>query len=296
MAFDIDKKTLDDLVEFSRIELESRDLEPWALMIRELYEMGHFDWERMLWAVRLYTAFDTMEAAWEISARWPDPIAWVTSEDRYDAAQYHCTQERRGLRGGKVLRTLEEYAHLCSGPQEPWLRQGIIAGDPEIDYRIMMKHLRQIWGVGRQTAFEWAEFLEKCAGFPIHAPDAELWESEGPRRSLQKIYGNPNPDLQWLNDAAEHARSYLAENGVELAWEDFETVICDFNVMRDGRYYPGRHLAALREEIEDATVEKDVLLEAWNRIVPEEWRDIPPGINKDYMTIYRETGRIRKHA
>ena len=46
----------------------------------------------------------------------------------------------------------------------------------------------------------------------------------------------------------------------------------------------------------DATVEKEVLLEAWNRIVPEEWRDIPPGINKDYMTIYRETGRIRKHA
>jgi hypothetical protein len=151
-----------------------------------------------------------------------------------------------------------------------------------------------IWGVGRQTAFEWAEFLGKASNFPVHAGDAELWESEGPRRSLQKLYGNPKPSAAWLDRAATHAKNHLADNGVHLPWEDFETVICDFNVMRDGRYYVGRHLAALREEIEEIDGnDHEILMTSWRRIVPSKWQEIPPGINKEHKTIYRDTGVIR---
>ena len=75
-------------------------------------------------------------------------------------------------------------------------------------------------------------------------------------------------------------------------------MICDFNVMRDGRYYPGRHLAALREEIDDLPRVDDrwQLNESWERIVPSAWRSIAPGIDKAKLTVYRDTGKIRDFA
>jgi hypothetical protein len=143
-----------------------------------------------------------------------------------------------------------------------------------------------------------AEFLAKVLDYPVHAPHAELWESSGPRKSLERLYGNPNPDVSWLNDAANHARGYLADAGVHLEWEDFETVICDFNVMRDGRYYPGQHLAFLKEEIinVDDPAQQAILWEAWGRLVPEKWQDIPPGINHAYRSEYASSRFIRSHA
>jgi hypothetical protein len=153
--------------------------------------------------------------------------------------------------------------------------------------------MRQVWGVGRQSAFEWAEFVGKVFDLPVEAGDAQLWESEGPRRSLQRLYGNPTPTAQWLEDTAKDCKQHLADRGVELDWWDFETVICDFNVMRDGRYYPGRHLAAIREEIAECDeADAEVLSAAFRQFVPPDWQDIPPGIDKAKLPIYRDTGKI----
>jgi hypothetical protein len=228
-----------------------------------------------------------------VLARWPTPTAWLTADDRAALGLYPCTQERRGLRGGKsVFRTLE-YARAAGPEQDTWLTLPL-TGRPRPDHRRLMDHLRRIWGVGRQSAFEWAEFLAKCAGYRVEAADAVLWESEGPRRSLQRLYGWDNPDEGWLNRAADHCREHLADQGVSLSWEDFETVICDFNVMRDGRYYPGRHLAALREEIDGIGDEEGrAMLEAsWARVIPEPWAGIAPGIDKANLPVYRNTGTI----
>lgn len=285
---------LDDLTEFARIELESGDLEPWAEMIRALRVNGAFSEERTYWFVKAYNAYDDLASAWALVNRWDSPTAWRDAPDAADAGTYWCTNERRNLRGGKVLQHLESYAaHLGGMEQSAWIRAAIVGDDPYNDYLRVLNYLRLVWGVGRQTAFEWAEFLTKALDVPIAAPDAQLWESAGPRRSLQRIYGVPNPTLQWLDDRAAECRDGLIERGVTLAWEDFETVICDFNVMRDGRYYPGRHLAALREEIESIDeAERGPLLAAWDQVVPERWRDIPPGIDKALMPVYRDTGKI----
>lgn len=296
-----DDRALADLLEFARIEVASGDLEPWAELIGDLYRTGTLTRDEALWVIKLYNCYDSIGSAWQVFMRWPSPEAWSAADDRDDAAQYPCTQERRNLRGGKVLIHLRDYAdHLSAGAwrQEEWLRAWMQQDDPEHDYRRLMRRCRLVWGVGRQSAFEWAEFLGKSADFPVHAPDAELWESEGPRRSLQRIYGNPSPDLAWLNRAADHARHHLTANGVDVPWEDFETLICDFNVMRDGRYYPGRHLAALREEIEELAdpAHRELLTQSWERIVPADWQHIPPGINKDHLRIYKTTGEIRSHA
>lgn len=296
MAVNADLDRLDDLVEFARLEVEANDLEPWALMIGGLLAAGHVTDDEAHWLVQLYNSFDSLESAWGVFRRWPDPYRWALAPDADDAANYPCTQERRNLRGGKVLRRLDSYVSLLAGgSQREWLRAPVTGTDPHRDFLAVMAHTRRVWGVGRQSAFEWAEFGQKALGLPIEAPDAQLWESEGPRRSIQRLYGGDHAvTAAWLHTNAVHAKAYLAERGVDMPWEDFETVICDFNVMRDGRYYPGRHLAALREEIAAIPdpADRDLLGGVFDSIIPDPWRRIAPGIDPELMPVYRDTGTI----
>lgn len=289
-----DTQRLADLTDFARIELDSADVEPWAMMMAHLRESGQLSNEETAWLVKLYNAYDSLDSAWSVFRRWPSPDHWATAFDRDDAADYPCMQERRNLRGGRVLHHLDDYReHLSGMTQMAWLGQ-VVAGDsPQKDFARMTAWVRVVWGVGRQTAFEWAEFAAKSLGLPLTAGDAQLWESSGPRRCLQRLYNNPEPDQQWLTEAAQACMTHLTEQGVLLAWEDFETIICDFNVMRDGRYYPGRHLAALKEEILACPPDdRGLLLNAFDAICPHGWADIEPGINREYAAVYRDTGVI----
>lgn len=287
----VDQAALDDLTEFARIETSVGDVEPWAEIIGRLHRSGHLDAEAAAWMVALYNSYDDLGSAWSVFRRWPSPQAWWSANDGAEAASYPCTQERRNLRGGRVLKRHASYVEQLAGMmQNTWLRVPLM-GESESDFARLTEHLRSVWGVGRQSAFEWAEFAAKSLGLPVTAADAQLWESEGPRRSLQKLYGNPNPSAAWLDERAAECRAMLAERGVPLTWEDFETIICDFNVMRDGRYYPGRHLAALREEI-DIMPEPDrsLWLDQFEQMTP--WAKIAPGIDPDLLPVYRDTGKI----
>lgn len=284
-----------DLAQFTRLMLDSGDLEPWAELLRHLYTGGTLDREQTIWMLTLYNTYDDLGQAWQVYRRWPSPRAWQLADDRRGVTGYMPAQERRNLRGGRVLRRFNSYVQLLDGgTQERWLRLGIGGTNPERDFVAMTRHLRQVWGVGRQAAFEWAEFLHKVVGFALTAPDAQLWESEGPRRALQRLYGNDNPSPQWLDARAVECRELLEQaTGRVIPWEDFETVICDFNVMRDGRYYPGKHLAMLRGEIEDLPAgHRSDVLAAFRAVIPAPWRDIAPGVDKSKQVIYRDTGRM----
>ena len=286
---------LEDLAEFARLMIDSRDLEPWAGVMAELRRTGAITYDEAVWLVKLYNAFDSLGSAWGVFRRWPSHDAWRDAPDRSEAADFPCTQERRGLRGGKVLIHLASYVNaIAEKGADGWLRTALRTGRPGADFLVLNDHVRAIWGVGRQTAFEWAEFLAKVCDYPITATSAMLWESEGPRRALQRLYGNPTPTAQWLDRRASECKSFLAERGVDLAWEDFETVICDFNVGRDGRYYVGRHLAALAEEIADLPdpADRRLLEAAFDAYVPAPWSGIKPGIDPAKMPVYRDTGKL----
>lgn len=280
---------LEDLAVFARLERDSGDLEPWAEMIRELSRRLELDDEQCLWLVKLYNAYDAFDSAWAVFRRWPTPYLWQDAADRQDLVKYQCTQERRNLRGGLVYTHMQDYlAKLAGRSQAEWLETA------KPTFLDQMALVRTVWGVGRQASFEWVEFVAKAAGRThLVAPDARLWESEGPRRSLQAIYENPSPTPAQLEDYAHRTRAFLASKGVDLVWEDLETVICDFHVMRSGRYYPGRHLAALRGEIAGADpADQGLLLEAFEAIVPAPWSRIHAGIAKHLLPVYRDTGQM----
>jgi len=286
----IDQRRLADLTEFARVEAESRDVEPWADIIAAV-ELPR---EQRTWLMTLYNTFDDLHSAWSCMRRWPTPARWGAAPDRHEAARFNCTQERRNLRGGRVLQRFASYAAILTGrTEEQWMTVGLGA-DPGRNFTRLTTRMRTVWGVGRQSAFEWAEFAGKVLGLPADAADGQLWESSGPRRCLERIFHLDQPSPAQLHEAANVCREWLRQEGVPLAWVDFETVICDYNVARDGRYYPGRHLAALREEINTLpdAADRALLGAAWDSFVPEPWRSIRPGIDPAKMNVYRDSGKI----
>jgi hypothetical protein len=295
----VDRRVLADLVTFARIEQESHDLEPWAELIAELRQSGVLSREQALWVLWLYNAYDNFGSAWAAYEAFPSPQAWAAADPHHQrwVASLQIERERRNLLGGRMVKRWQSYVDLLAGDSQWGWLSGVVLPVNHQSHRVenwdaMLAHTRQVWGVGRQASFEWTEFLAKVDpffGLGMDAGDACLWESSGPRKCLERIYGVQNPSRAQLEWMASECRDYLASKGVPLAWVDFETVICDFNVMRDGRYYPGRHLAALAEEVAGVPV----LEAAYAAIIPEPWRSgIRPGIDKTLAAVYARTGRI----
>ena len=275
---------LDDLAAFARTELAAGDIEPWAAVLAAARDTGLLpDAESAAWAVKAYNAYDDLTSAWALITAWPGPREWAEDPD--------------DLRGGRVIRHVASSWHAIagSGSQAGGLAEAYPAGTrPAEAFGPLLRWLRQVWGTGRQAAFEWAEFAAKVLGAGVDAPHGALWESSGPRESLQRIYGNPDPSPGWLEDAATTCRDHLAVHGAALTWWDFETVICDFNVMRKGRYYPGQHLAMISEEIGlvPADAGRGGLAAAYRTAVPPEWHAAPAGVDKALARHYATTGRI----
>jgi hypothetical protein len=295
----LDRRILDDLVTFAHLERDAADIEPWAEILAHLSASGALDTERTAWAVKLYNATDDLGSAFAIMAHAVGPHAWkvIDAEERDAINALPISQERRNLRGGRLSLHLDSYVQELDGwTQAAWLSAANPPSVPPAEgFYPLMEHMRRCWGTGRQSAFEWAEFAGKTGLAKVEAPDACLWESSGPRDSLTELY-HCTPGAvtrEWLDAAAWWVRDHLAEQGVDLAWWDFETVICDFKVMRRGRYYPGRHLGMLRAEIVGAPPAwRGPLEDAWNAVIPAPWRYVEPGDRRDLRPVYRATGRI----
>lgn len=289
----VDSRILADLVTFARIEIAANDIEPWAEVIAAV----DLPCMQKTWLATLYNTYDDLHSAWQSLRLWPTAHWWGCSENRHRAAEFNCTQERRNLRGGRVLQRYASYVSaLGISTEEQWMRAALDPGaSPGENFRHLTEQMRTVWGVGRQSAFEWAEFAAKVMGLPVDAADGQLWDSSGPRRSLEVLFQMPNPSPAELDEAANITRDFLFGEGINLSWVDFETVICDFLVMRRGRYYPGRHLAALREEIwtlPDFT-DREIAKAAWYSVIPEDWAEISlGGIDDRKLAVYRASGRI----
>lgn len=296
-----DYRAIEDLAAFARLEVESGDIEPWAAVLRQMAPV--LGPEGTAWAVKLYNAYDDLGSAFRLFSACSGPYEWALEPSPGAlalAAQLPCGGERRNLRGGLVVKHLNSYtAALRGGSQMSWLREPVPSGSTRADgFEFLMKRMRrEVWGTGRLAAFEWAEFSGKVLGLPVQPDDGCLWESSGPRESLERIFngGEPAPSQTWLDQHASVLKMMLSCRQVTLDWWDLETVICDFNVMRKGRYYPGKHLAMIREEIEGlgAGPVRRRLRAAFTAVIPSPWHTVPPGADKALAAVYKQDGVIR---
>lgn len=296
---------LADLVEFARLEVAAADIEPWAATIAAMTDesvvgAAALSREEALWMSALYNTTDDILSALTIASMAPSLANWrqAGTRAREITAAVRLSTERRNLYGGRILDRMDSYAEqVGSQSQAQWVSEAIHPlARPQENFTMLMPWLRRVWGVGRLAAFEWAEFLHKVDGQPVETTDGMLWESSGPRQSLERLYGEPATGRGWLQDRAAETQALMLQSGVRLSWWDFETVICDFNVMVKGRYYPGKHLAMISEEIAnlpDTQGWRTAWTAAFRSVVPEPWRDLPPGVSKELCRAYATTGRIR---
>jgi hypothetical protein len=290
----MDWRALEDLATFARLEAASGDVEPWAAVLAGM----RLDPETAAWAASLYNTTDDLTSTFTILSACPGPAEWAAAGPRVHnlAASVALSGERRNLYGGRICRRLDSYAaHLAGRTQDAWVADAVTGADPFANFAAVMPHLRQVWGVGRLAAFEWAEFLNKVSGWPIETPNGALWASSGPRESLERLWGGGAParSLRQLDAWATETRGFLTAHGTPLTWWDFETVICDFNVMRKGRYYPGKHLAMISTEIDGLPAGwRETARAAYRGVIPDGWRDVPAGVDKALCRTYRDTGRI----
>lgn len=292
MIADLDLDMLDDFVTFARAEVAANDVEPWAAMFKVVYDEELLPREEAIWLTTLYNTYDRVDSALGVHGRWPTPHHWAADPERWEACNWPCAQERRNLHGGKVVRRHQGYADLLGdSSQLDWLLIPIESSDLGVNFRELTKHLLQIWGVGRQAAFEWAEFAGKCFGLPVDAADGQLYDSSGPRESIEALFNGGNKmKADELDEAADWLKSYLAGEGIDVPFVDLETLVCDFKVMRKGGYFVGRHITALKGEIAG----HELLEYAFNKVIPPDWAAIPGGLDMDpgLRGHYKRTGHI----
>ena len=292
----LDPVLLDDLTTFARAEAETRDVEPWADLLRVILDRDLLTLEEVTWLTVLYNTYDSFSSAYNVAARWPTPDAWLAADDRNDAKNYPIMQERRNLHGGRVNQRHYSYAkHVqieADGNQALWFAQPLELDDPGSDFERLNKWVRRLVQVGRQAAYELCEFAAKVLDLPVDSTDGHLWESSGPRQSIEALYIGEIRDVDHLNKVALQVKDHLEDQGVPLSWWDYETIICDHHVGTKGRYYVGQHLQALKAEILeiDEVFAQTTILDCFESILPPDWRDIPPGIDKSRRGLYVATG------
>jgi hypothetical protein len=229
-----------DMARFGRRLIQSGDIDPAYPVLKHLYQARSLDLEQALWQTAVYVAFYHLPSALAFYREHPSP-GRITDAD----APFPCGIERRGLRGGKVVRHLN---HLSNEFRVFGIAQWITQGwgtDPRQNFRVFTKQAMGLWNNGRWAAFKWAELLKKVHRLPLDAPDMCLEHCSGPREGLLMAYGLPETTTtQRLNEQAMLLRCDLAHNhNLHIAdWEELETLLCNWHSYRLGKYEIGHDI------------------------------------------------------
>lgn len=269
----------DDLARFGTAMLESKDIDPVYPVLGRLQEKlgltGTRD-EEGLWLTVLYQAFYNLPSALVAFRR----IGWPVSRQGYCEANLHelpIGTERRGLRGGMVRDYLHGYWSAVhheatdwyvkhGGTNKPsqrrWMR-AFWTGEETAEERYLKfwDQWQTIPYNGRWSAFKTAELLKEVHDFPMDAPDMRMQHCSGPREGLIWLYGLDNlgrykalERVRILNDYGLRLRRALADRGLPLSWEQLETILCNFNSMRQGKYYVGHDIDEMQDQIRKAMI------------------------------------------
>lgn len=299
------RKLYEDVKTFARAMLESRDLDPLYDVLRELYVAMDLDEERALWFTTLYLAYYNLPSA--LTAFWYLPL-----DDAYELLHgagepqaltaLPMATERRNLRiGGKVVLNLQSYLGWVAvfGSQRLFLRQRW-GDNPERNFLAFWDTAQSVWGNGRWAAFKWADLLKNVHGWNLAAPDMRMAFCSGPKEGLQLLYGYPTEDVPTLDRMGADLRERLAADGLNLDWEELETVLCNFKSLYKGKYYVGHDIDELQERIDLSgrflgLDERARLYRARQASLPAAYlgeRHGWHGIDRARMGAYKATGAI----
>lgn len=291
---------LPDIARFARAMIASRDLDPLYPVLAAVEDRVCETEEERLWLTALYLAYYHMSSALAAYRLMPSPDAPLPDA----LGRFPTGIERRGLRGGKVVAHLDHLAALAVAAGG--LRRFVAApgwydpAQPVRNYLRFWDVAQQPWGNGRWAAFKWAELLREVNGLAFSAPDMRMAECTGPKECLAVLAGLRAADPVAAYDrAGEDLRDRLREReGLDLSWEELETVLCNFGSLLKGRYYVGHDIDELQERLDAPFLDpadRDLLFTARREALPAAylgelggWH----GVDADRKRVYASTGMI----
>jgi len=250
--------------------LASQDIDPLYPVLRRLYDLYGMPAEERLWFSALYVAFYNLPSA---LAAW----IWIAGRD-LDGCADHLAKlptgiERRGMRGGAVVPYL--WRMLEHEPLGAWLTRGWKIDRPRGNYEVFWERWQTVPGNGRWSAFKMGEILRRVHDFDLLAPDMRMEFCSGPKEGLQWLYDTKSNEVSLLNTYGQRLRMELASRGVHLDWEHLETILCNFNSARKGKYYVGHDIDELQEQISSHKYlfdgEKQMLWKARSDVLSHEY-------------------------
>lgn len=233
---------LEAFVAFSRLMLESHDIDPLYPVMRSLYKISELTEDAALQMTVTYLAFYNLPSALTAAQAWSEgkPTPWpmpIAVERRGHRDQTKLAKHFESLR-----EVVQEYGGLT-----PWLK-GCLGPDPVENFRKLYDRTQWVYGNGRWAAFKWVELLKEVHGFPVEAPDMMLKESSGPLDGLRR-FAPRAVGMSELEDKAVELRQFLRQNRVPVSWEQLETLLCNWNSLCSGHYYVGHDIDELQHQI-----------------------------------------------
>jgi len=284
-----------DLVVFARYHVATGDIDPAYPVLRNLMDRWALTTEERLWLLTLHLAYyqiGSAMTAFEWTAgrparRYPDAMRRLP-----------CNTERRGLRGGKVVDYLDVSGQITGyGTQERYWLAGL-PDEPERAFDVAWARAQAIPYNGRWAAFKWIDLLMHTMDAPIVMPDMRLEQCTGPREGLAWLYGIDDDATDSLTMAGEDVRGRLARKGQALPWDQVETVLCDWNSLRKGRYYVGNDIDSQLHDLETAGGIPncyDDAMHARRESFPDAYlgeRHGWTGPDRERKRVYRDTGVV----
>lgn len=270
---------LQDVRVFAQEFIRSGDIDPAYPVLKSLYNQMELTEEQRLWFTFLYVAYYNIASALLVFSIHPRPEPL-----RPFLAALPIQTERRGLRGGKIMRHVADYV----SNRDPGLYSTAELGS-------FRKLAEQVWGCGPWASFKWAEILKTVHRYPFEFQAGDCITGSGPMKGLELLYG-PGASL---------AKSYF-DLQRRLGWipvEQVETALCDFHAMYQGKYYIGHDIDSMQHDIETSPLaeklgrlpEYQVLYKARkasldNVYVGElhTWA----GVDRDRCKVYQKTGQV----
>jgi hypothetical protein len=244
-------------VTFAAEHVRSLDIDPVYPVLKDVLNRVADDEDKRLWGVFCYLSHYNLASGLRALSDYPAPHI-------FDELPVLPTGvERRNFRGPgmgrrRLLQHVEAYLWATGvRGQQAWTQHGWDLrrdGDSVHNFNVFFDRATQLYMNGRWAAFKWCELLREVLLYPLSAPDMCLQYCTGPKDGLCWLYGLPdNTPVPLLNMAAADLRAHLANRGVSLSWEQLETVLCDFNSVRQGHYYVGHDIDLMYEQITQAT-------------------------------------------
>lgn len=240
----------DDFVTFSRAHIETGDIYPIYSVLRAYHAAQETPEEVALWRSLIFVTWYHLGSAEKVWTAHPQP------REIYGQIRLPTGLPRRGFRGNDLgvlhLNGLVVGLKRRWGSLTAWAWEMVAPGGPEA-WRRLYGTYQAFPHAGPWAAYKICEVFKHVHGYNLDAPDLGVGsgvETTGPIRGMVLVTGESYERCR--DDKALQRQLYEAAQlrGVPLTTTDqLESTLCDFCSLVFGRYYVGRRIDAMMDQL-----------------------------------------------